>query len=52
MNLDFLDRPERSGIFNLGSGAATTYNDVAAATINALRKAGGEEPLSLADLVA
>ena len=26
VNLDFLDHPERSGIFNLGSGGATTFN--------------------------
>ncbi len=51
VNLDFLDRPERSGIFNLGSGTATTYNDVAAATINAIRKADGKDPLPVAELV-
>jgi ADP-L-glycero-D-manno-heptose 6-epimerase len=37
VNLDFLDHPERSGIFNLGSGRAATFNDVATATINACR---------------
>ncbi len=51
VNLDFLDRPERSGLFNVGSGDAATYNDIAAATINALRKADGKEPLSVAELV-
>ena len=42
VNLDFLDHPQRCGIFNLGSGKAATYNSVAAATINACRKASGE----------
>ena len=33
VNLDFLDHSERSGIWNLGTGRATTFNAVAAATI-------------------
>jgi len=52
VNLDFLDHPERSGIFNLGSGNAATFNDVACATINALRKAEGKSAQSLTELVA
>ena len=52
VNLDFLEHPERNGIFNLGSGKATTFNAVAAATINAVRRANGEAQRSLADLVA
>jgi ADP-L-glycero-D-manno-heptose 6-epimerase len=52
VNLDFLDHPERSGIFNLGSGKAATYNSVAAETINACRKASGGVRRSVADLVA
>ena len=52
VNLDFLDHPERNGIFNLGSGKATTFNAVAAATINACRQAARESPRSLAELVA
>jgi len=50
-NLDFLDHPERSGVFNLGSGRAQTFNEVAVATINACRTAAGEAPLALAELV-
>jgi ADP-L-glycero-D-manno-heptose 6-epimerase len=46
VNLDFLDHPERSGIFNLGTGAAATFNAVAAATINACRAADGAAPLA------
>jgi len=53
VNLDFLDHPERSGIFNLGSGRAATFNDVATATINACRAANGEGAArSLAQLVS
>ena len=40
--LDFLDHPERSGIFNLGTGTRASFNDVAVATINACRKAEGK----------
>ena len=51
VNLEFLDHPDRSGIFNLGSGSATTYNEVARATINAVRRADGEPELALSELV-
>ena len=47
VNLYFLDHPERSGIFNVGTGAAQTFNDVAVATVNECRKARGESPLAL-----
>ena len=46
VNLDFLDHSERSGIFNLGSGNAATFNAVATATINACRAAEGVAPLA------
>jgi ADP-L-glycero-D-manno-heptose 6-epimerase len=52
VNLDFLDHPSRSGIFNLGSGKAATFNAVAVATINACRAAAGEPPRMLDELVA
>jgi ADP-L-glycero-D-manno-heptose 6-epimerase len=52
VNLDFLDHPERNGIFNFGTGNAATYNAVAAATINACRVAEGEPPRSVGELVA
>jgi ADP-L-glycero-D-manno-heptose 6-epimerase len=51
-NLEFLDHPDRSGIYNLGTGAATTFNSVAVATINAARSASGQAPLALHALVA
>ena len=40
VNLWFFDHPEKSGIFNLGSGRAQPFNDVAVAVVNALRKGG------------
>ena len=35
-NLYFLDHPDISGIFNLGTGRAQSFNDVAVAVLNAL----------------
>jgi ADP-L-glycero-D-manno-heptose 6-epimerase len=35
VNLWFLDHPEKSGLFNLGSGRAQPFNDVALSVINA-----------------
>ncbi len=52
VNLHFLDNPEQSGIFNVGTGRAQTFNDVAVATVNACRRAKGEPELSLAQLHA
>ncbi|MDP1652470.1 MAG: ADP-glyceromanno-heptose 6-epimerase [Rhodocyclaceae bacterium] len=49
VNLHFLDSGA-SGIFNLGTGSAQSFNDVAVATVNACRAAQGEAPLSLAEL--
>ena len=51
VNLHFLDQ-DRSGIFNLGTGRAQSFNDVAVATVNACRVAQGEAALSLAELQA
>ena len=52
VNLWFLQNPGKSGIFNLGSGRAQPFNDVAVATINASRALNGEAALALAELVA
>ena len=49
VNLHFLDSGA-SGIYNLGTGRAQSFNDVAVATVNACRAAQGEAPLTLADL--
>jgi ADP-L-glycero-D-manno-heptose 6-epimerase len=40
-NLWFLDHPDASGIFNVGTGRASTYNAMAAAVINAVDRRGG-----------
>jgi ADP-L-glycero-D-manno-heptose 6-epimerase len=47
VNLFFLDHPDHSGIFNVGTGAAQSFHDVAVATVNACRKARSEAPLTL-----
>jgi len=52
VNLWLMDHPDVSGIFNLGTGRAQPFNDVARAAVNALRDVAGEPPLSLADLRA
>ncbi|VVE67981.1 ADP-L-glycero-D-manno-heptose-6-epimerase [Pandoraea anapnoica] len=51
VNLHFFDHPERSGIFNLGTGRAQPFNDIAVAVINTLRAQTGEAALSLDDMV-
>lgn len=51
VNLYFLDNPDKSGIFNLGSGRAQPFNDVAVATVNACRRHEGKPGLTLAELV-
>ena len=52
VNLFFLDHPAISGVFNVGTGRARSFNDMAAATINAMRKARGEKELALEELRA
>ncbi len=52
VNLYFLDHPLKTGIYNCGTGAAQTFNDVAVASINACRRARGEDALTLAALQA
>jgi ADP-L-glycero-D-manno-heptose 6-epimerase len=47
VNLWFLDHPDKSGIFNLGTGKAQPFNDVAISVINTLRQIQNEAPLSL-----
>jgi ADP-L-glycero-D-manno-heptose 6-epimerase len=52
VNLFFLDHPASSGIFNVGTGRAESFNEVARATINAVRATRGEKALPLKDLRA
>lgn len=47
VNLWFLENPAISGIFNLGTGRAQPFNDVASAVVNALRGQHSEVALSL-----
>jgi ADP-L-glycero-D-manno-heptose 6-epimerase len=52
VNMHFLENPGLAGIFNLGTGRAQSFNDVAVATVNACRAARGEPVQSLAQLTA
>ena len=47
VNLWFLDHPQASGLFNLGTGKAQPFNDVALAVVNTLRQQRMESPLTL-----
>jgi len=50
VNMYFLDNPNQSGIFNLGTGQAQSFNDVAVTTINTLLKVEGKPALDIDDL--
>lgn len=52
VNLWFFDNPSQVGIFNLGSGRAQPFNDVASSVVNAMRAIRGEAALPLADIAA
>ncbi|HTT38290.1 MAG TPA: ADP-glyceromanno-heptose 6-epimerase [Burkholderiales bacterium] len=52
VNLFFLEHPAQSGIFNVGTGRAQTFNELAAATINAVREVQGEDRLDLEQMRA
>ena len=51
VNLFFQENPSKSGIFNLGTGRAQPFNDVARSVINSLRAHKGEKEFSLHELV-
>jgi ADP-L-glycero-D-manno-heptose 6-epimerase len=44
VNLWFLDNPDRTGIFNLGTGRAQPFNDIAQAVINTMRTGTADGP--------
>ena len=48
VNLWFFDHPEKSGVFNLGTGKAQPFNDIAHAVINSLHG----QPVAAADAVS
>ena len=50
VNLFFLDHPGRSGIFNVGTGAAQSFNEVAVAAVNTCRNQNNEKSLELAEM--
>ncbi len=50
VNLWFYDHPGVSGIFNLGTGRAQPFNDVASAVVNTLRELDKQEALPLETL--
>jgi len=52
VNLHFLEHAGLSGIFNLGTGRAQTFNDIAVATVNACLKAEGQSALTLEEMRA
>lgn len=51
VNLWFYDHPEVSGIFNLGTGRAQPFNDVALSVVNSVRALSQQAPLALAQAV-
>jgi ADP-L-glycero-D-manno-heptose 6-epimerase len=52
VNLWFLDHPEISGIFNLGTGRAQPFNDIADAVVNTMRRNQGGSALNHEAMVA
>ncbi len=52
VNLHFLDKSGPSGVYNLGSGRAQTFNDVALTVLNTLRVAQNLPVLSLEQAVS
>lgn len=52
VNLWFLEHPEARGIFNLGTGRAQPFNDIARAVVNGMRSRAGQPSQELGELVA
>ncbi|VVM06581.1 ADP-glyceromanno-heptose 6-epimerase [Methylacidimicrobium tartarophylax] len=52
VSLWFWDHPEKSGIFNLGTGRAQSFNALALSVVNALRQQQGKKEVSQKELVA
>lgn len=51
VNLYFLENPQCSGIYNLGTGRAQPFNDVATTVVNTLRVQAGQPRLKLEEQV-
>jgi ADP-L-glycero-D-manno-heptose 6-epimerase len=52
VNLWFFDHPGESGIYNLGTGKAQPFNDIAISVVNTLREQRGDAALSLEQAVS
>lgn len=52
VNLWFFDHPTQTGIYNLGTGHAQPFNDVAISVVNTMRALQGENALSQDEAVA
>jgi ADP-L-glycero-D-manno-heptose 6-epimerase len=52
VNLWFFDHPAESGIYNLGTGQAQPFNDIASTVVNSLRSQQGQAELTLAQAVS
>ncbi|KAF0814357.1 ADP-L-glycero-D-manno-heptose-6-epimerase [Andreprevotia sp. IGB-42] len=52
VNLWFLDNPEVCGIYNVGTGRAQPFNDIAVTVVNTCRAAEGKPALSREELLA
>jgi len=51
VNLWFMEHPQCDGVFNVGTGRAQPFNDVAHATVNACRAHAGLAALTLAEQI-
>ena len=52
VNLHFLENPEISGIFNVGTGKAESFTEISRAVINTIRKSQNLPELTLAEMQA
>jgi len=52
VNLWFFDHPEKSGIFNLGTGQSQPFNDIAIAVVNTSRELQALPPLTKEQMIA
>lgn len=52
VKLWFFEHPEKRGIFNLGSGRAQPFNDIARTVVNTFRERRGQELLSLPEMIS
>ena len=51
VNLFFLDNPDKSGIFNVGTGRCQSYNEMALAVINGIRVKNNQDKISLPEAI-